>query len=67
MQKSLKHLDPINQTNAGPVGLFSTMQYAEGSAKCLCIFGLIVAALNGALGATHAFIIADLIEALNPH
>ena len=46
----------------------STFKYTKpSSAKCTFIFGLLVATLNGAVGATHAFILADLIDSLNSY
>ena len=57
-----------NQFNGSQTasGLLSTFKYTEPSkAKCNLIFGLMVATINGALGATHAYILAELIESFN--
>ena len=59
--------DPNDKaTDANTTGILAVFKYTQPSnAKCLFIFGLIVATINGGIGATHAIILADLIDSFN--
>ena len=47
--------------------LLSNFKHSNGSGKTKFIIGLIVAFINGFIGATHAIIIGRLIALLNPY
>lgn len=50
-----------------PSGIFKIFKYTNKSTLCMFLFGLFLAIVNGAIGASHAFIIAEFIDSLNKY